>query len=120
MIILQIGHFWFASDSFQKIGLKQRGFIRHSEISRHKMFQTILSNLCKNIWVVVFEVLGEVKIGLLSFIVQNHTRQKLKLSTEAFLSKSNIENLMIYLNNRNSNYINDYSAKLLEMRFQGK
>ena len=79
------------------------------------MFQTILSNLCKNIWVVVFEVLGEVKIGLLSFIVQNHTRQKLKLSTEAFLSKSNIENLMIYLN-----YINDYSAKLLEMRFQGK
>ena len=37
------------------------------------------------------------KIGLLSFIVQNHTRQKLKLSTEAFLSKSNIENLVINL-----------------------
>ena len=40
-MILQIGHFWSALDSFQMIGLKQRGFIRHSEISRHQMFQTI-------------------------------------------------------------------------------
>ena len=40
MMILQIGHFWSALDSFQMIGLKQRGFIRHSEISRHQMFQT--------------------------------------------------------------------------------
>ena len=39
MMILQIGHFWSALDSFQMIGLKQRGFIRHSEISRHQMFQ---------------------------------------------------------------------------------
>ena len=40
-VILKIGHFWSALDSFQMIGLKQRGFIRHSEISRHQMFQTI-------------------------------------------------------------------------------
>ena len=40
-MILQIGHFWSALDSFQMIGLKQWGFIRHSEISRNQMFQTI-------------------------------------------------------------------------------
>ena len=46
-MILQIGHFWSALDSFQMIGLKQWGFIRHSEISRNQMFQTINQDLCK-------------------------------------------------------------------------
>ena len=101
MIIFQIGHFWSALDSFQMIRLKQWGFIRHSEISRHQMFQTINQDFQQSMQK---KHLSRSFRGTLSgvnwfafFLVQNYTRQKLKLSTEAFLSKSNIEILIIYL-----------------------
>ena len=100
MIIFQIGHFWSALDSFQMIWLKQWGFIRHSEISRHQMFQTINQDFKRSFQKHLSRCFRGTLRGvnwIAFFLVQNHTRQKLKLSTEAFLSKSNIENLIVYL-----------------------